>query len=995
MNTEKIYEQIYELLEDFFGKDSNVPAFYHDAWFILKNSHLFKTSSHLIGHCLREIESAILDTLLLKEKEECREGKDGRAKKIEKITDDVLNLIGCDKEKELNEIKKKWKELELHKYAHRRNIDTPRDIEEVKKIFEDFNSILSTLLPYLSFYAHKIKPKIDELINSGNKSNVLEEFGKTIPKNPYFLSYFFSKIDSTWLSELREKQFFKNPPEPYEEGMYIISPTWPQIEFLKRVIKEDPKATEEVIGCILEMEENGNAKILDDLIEIIAEMPLDSLNLDDEKIKGLCEKIREWMEKADYLMHPLFLPNVLWKAIINITKIDKECGLTLVEYLLRITKHGHKVYSVLLDHRQIVMELYPEFVSIVELRGLELLCSLLEQAIQYEEPNLQGDEDYSHIWYNEAKKEQHDLKGILVAGILKNAEFMIENGISPLESILDVIENRRFKVFCRIARDIIEPYKHQSKYLQKRYENLISKCKKEEEKHLYWKPLTDDRYEEYKSKFANLKVSDIISELKKNEKPDYSIANALEDVIKEDPGKFVKEIDKFGGIHPLYQERLMRALYVLLERGISFDWEKVLKLIKEIVYKGSNEENILFTIARLINYAFEKNFIPIDYKDELWEVIDGILSKLDKLEISNGTQLNYIVIIDCMLNYLDKLDIVYDIYNPILNTLEGAAIASLILYTRWLKENNKIKDLNSIPEVKSRLEYYLNKRTSVIIHAVYGFYFHSLLNIDERWTKDIIHKIFLEDNWEYFWGAWCAYVQASRPHYKVYNLLKDIYTHAIENMKYLECIENIEYLKALVRHLVVLYGWGIISLDDPIFHKFWEKANGDVREKFISYIGQQLLKYELPGDVIQRFKTLWEWRMNYIKDLSNRQDFQRELKSFIHWFVSKKFDTEWALENLIKTVELAEEITSKHVYLALDVLVEMANEFPELVLRYLDLLTHKASKIILNLYEIRIKKSIEEISKILESKGRSDLEKELKKIKETINLRLGREIFSD
>jgi hypothetical protein len=201
--------------------------------------------------------------------------------------------------------------------------------------------------------------------------------------------------------------------------------------------------------------------------------------------------------------------------------------------------------------------------------------------------------------------------------------------------------------------------------------------------------------------------------------------------------------------------------------------------------------------------------------------------------------------------------------------------------------------------------------------------------------------------------------------------------------------------KALVRHLVVLYGWGIISLDDPIFHKFWEKANGDAREKFISYVGQQLLKYELPGDVIQRFKTLWEWRMSYIKDLSNRQDFQKELKSFIHWFVSKRFDDKWALENLIKTVELADEITEEHVYSALDVLVEMAKKFPELVLRYLDLLTRKVSEGILNSYEIKIRKSTEEISKILKSKGRSDLEKELKKIKETINLRLGRKVFSD
>ena len=976
MNNEKIYEQIYKLLEDFFGKDSNVPAFYRDAWLILNNSRLFKTSSHLIGHCLREIDSAVLDTLLPGEKERRENREDSRSKKIEKIIDDILNLIGSDKEKELNEIKEKWKELKLHGYAHRRNIDSPRDIEEVKKIFEDFNRVLSTLLPNLVLYVDTIKERIDKLITNKN----LKEFGKTIPKNPYFLSYFFSKIDSTWLPELRKKGFFSNPPEPYQEGMYIIYPTWPQIEFLKRIIKEDPKATEEVIGCILDMKENENAKILDDLIEIIAEMPLDSLSLDDKKIKSLCEKIREWMEKADYLMYPLFLPNVLWKAVINITKIYKECGLTLVEYLLRITKHGHKIYSVLLDHRQIVMELYPEFVSIVELHGLELLCSLLEKAIQYEEPNLQGDEDYSHIWYITEKKHQRTLKGILVAGILKNAQFMIENGISSLESILDVIEKRRFKVFCRIARDIIEPYKHQSEYLQKRYENLISKCKKEEEirEDLCWKPLRDDRYEEYKSKFANLKVSDIINELKKHEKPDHSIANALEEVIKDDPEKFVKEIDKFVGIHPLYQKRLIRALHVSLERGISFDWEKVLKFTKEIVYKWSNEENILLTITELINKAIGKDSISVDYKDELWEVIDGILNKLDKLEIDEEITLK---------------DIYYhDVYGSIISNLEGSAIACLILYTSWLKKNNKIKDLNSIPEVKSKLEYYLNKQTSAIIHTVYGFYLHSILNIDENWTKDMIPKIFPKDSIEHFWWAWCAYVQANRPHYKVYNLLKDIYAHAIENMKY--DIES-ECSRGLVRHLVFLYGWGIISLDNPIFHKFWEKANDDAREEFISYVGQYLLKDEKAKDVIERFRALWEWRISYIKDLSNRQDFQKELKSFIHWFVSKRFDDKWALENLIKTVKLVDEITEEYVCSALGVLVEMAKKFPELVLRYLDLLTHKASERILNSYKRKIRKSIEEISKTLELNGRNDLEKELKKIKETINLKLGREIFSD
>jgi len=394
-----------------------------------------------------------------------------------------------------------------------------------------------------------------------------------------------------------------------------------------------------------------------------------------------------------------------------------------------------------------------------------------------------------------------------------------------------------------------------------------------------------------------------IIKLKIHEKPDYSIANAL-----DNPEKFAEEVDKLIEAYPSYKERLIRDLRASLKQCTL---EKALKLIKEIV-KRSTKKDILLEIVKLLIDTFEENLIPVDYKDELWEVIDGILNKLDKLEIEGRIRLR---------------DIVNDKYNfTIFNTVEGAAIASLILYTSWLKENNKIKDLNSIPGVKGRLEYYLNNQTSIIIHAVYGFYLHTLLKIDEHWTKDMMPKIFPKDRVEHFWGAWCAYVQATYLYDEAYSLLREIYCHAIENMKYdaeLECNEN------LVHHLADLYGWGRISLDDDIFHKFWEKANDDAREEFISYVGQYLLKDEKAKDVIERFRALWEWRISYIEGLSNRQDFQKELKSFIHWFVSRKFDDKLALENLIKTVELADEITDEHVYLALDVLLEMANEFPE------------------------------------------------------------------
>jgi hypothetical protein len=270
-------------------------------------------------------------------------------------------------------------------------------------------------------------------------------------------------------------------------------------------------------------------------------------------------------------------------------------------------------------------------------------------------------------------------------------------------------------------------------------------------------------------------------------------------------------------------------------------------------------------------------------------------------------------------------------------------------------------------------------------------FWNSLLSyIDKHWTKDMIYKIFPKENEEYFFGAWCGYVEFNYPYHEV-SLLKDVYAYAIENIKY--DLES-ECNRGLVHHLVFLYGWGKISLNEPIFQRFWEKVNDNIRGYFIRYAGQQLKKDEIPRGVIQRFKELWKWRLDYIRNTLNKNDFQKELENFIEWMNSKKLDDKWALENLIETIKLSNSITYEHISV-LETLIETVNKFPELVLSYLDLLIYKISEIDLNLYITEIKKFIEEISEILKSNEKSDLKEELEKIKKTINLKLGKDVFSD
>jgi hypothetical protein len=256
----------------------------------------------------------------------------------------------------------------------------------------------------------------------------------------------------------------------------------------------------------------------------------------------------------------------------------------------------------------------------------------------------------------------------------------------------------------------------------------------------------------------------------------------------------------------------------------------------------------------------------------------------------------------------------------------------------------------------------------------------------------MIYKIFPTNNEEYFFGAWCAYIKNNYPDYETYSLLKDIYAYAIENMKY--NIKESECYEDLVHHLIFLYERGIISPDEPIFQRFWENVDDNIRGDFIRYVGQQLKKDEIPSDVIQRFKELWKQHLDHIKNTSNKNNFQRELKNFIEWMNSKKLDDKWALENLIETIKLSNSITYEHISV-LETLIEAVNKFPELVLNYLDLLIYKVSEINLDIHITEIKKFIEEISEILKSNEKNDLKKELENIKGTINLKLGKDVFSD
>ncbi len=102
-------------------------AFYLDACKIMEDPNQFKSSIHIVGHLLREIESAIRDVLLLvsrREKSLLHKKKSKKKILILKKLKKILSALGISEEEPIYKFwidiaKKQEGSKKLYKFAHR------------------------------------------------------------------------------------------------------------------------------------------------------------------------------------------------------------------------------------------------------------------------------------------------------------------------------------------------------------------------------------------------------------------------------------------------------------------------------------------------------------------------------------------------------------------------------------------------------------------------------------------------------------------------------------------------------------------------------------------------------------------------------------------------------------------------------------------------------------------------------------------------------------
>ncbi len=433
--------------------------------------------------------------------------------------------------------------------------------------------------------------------------------------------------------------------------------------------------------------------------------------------------------------------------------------------------------------------------------------------------------------------------------------------------------------------------------------------------------------------------------------------------VAEHPEKYTDEIDRFldNNLDPTYIRYTISGFSRAIENGDPVSYEKVFKLCKWVVdhprdvpgrqiTKGLREDfeidvgwsKTRHEIARLIEEVFKKKAeLPYSLREIIWNIIEPL---------TNDPEPD--------LEYESKYD--GESLNPLTlswNTIRGKALHGVMDYSMWVfnqikKEREVIEgsspSFKDMLEVQKVLDKHLDLQGCLFARnltdrAVYGQWLPQLIHVDPGWVKSNLFKIFPK---EYELrplreAAWNTYLSYSKLHTQVYDVIKDVYFSEINELKVGK--EENKTPKTpknkLTEHVIMLYVWDRISLEEnDLISLFYKVATPELSAYSIEFIGRSINRERsLNAEIINKFKELWEWRIDKLGGIQNLND--KELAAFGWWFASGTCGDDWAFPYLETTLQRTTLKESK-----MDVFEHISRvflEFPDQSLRCLDLFIEK------------------------------------------------------
>jgi len=822
-------------------------AFWRDACRLMEMEPLLESTTHLVGHLLREIESSLRDVLMpISEPSEqgANKKKPSGDEKHKAEIEAVLKVLEIP---EISPVGQTWLSLPgrnnkygLHKRAHRKALDRPRPIDsEFREFWNKMQAVLDGVLDRFEAKYAKVFCLLDELAAKHEPTKQdLEELCNSIPNSFATRRYFFDRLHSPgWLNKLQQEGFFQNPPEPEEasEGGEIRL-LWPQSRYLVRMASQEPAIVLEIAQEILKTG-TKNIFVHEDLADAARLMPPEMA----EMVASWVEKEIEWLKEQEDL--DFSLAEKLGELVIYLAKNNQvEAALALLRELLAVLpnpqssrwgqepiarikdyEYSEILYEVALPSpcttmsRNLILENYrPRLLEVAGEPTFEMLCNLLDNAVR-----LSPAQDYSHSHRVRIEDDPLGIRELLISAVRDAAEHLARHNPVAVSDLVSVLESYNWTIFHRLALHLLRRFPNE-------VQGLIAARLTERDRfqNQQW-------FYEYK-----LLLSEQFSLLP---------SEAQETILA-----WIKE--GLTNVSWVSESEADRASYLKMWKRNWLHWLSIL---------GSA--------------------LPEPWQQQYEHLVEE-LGAAEPLQPTGGIR-------------------------PLLfesNNLKSPA------------ELEATRDFDEMPTVREVLEGDLDpeQELSPLIWYTCGKQLPELINRDWNWTVEKLEKIFPKD--EAFQklrhAAWEGYVTSDPPYLDLFAILREEYSQAIDHFGR-PAHEELCFLnpdEALTQHLMQLYWHGQLELgeSDQLLERFFKKAPEQNRVAFMRGLGWLLSRdqSEVSPELLERLQRLWEWRIGKILGLPAITIYASELKTFGSWFACGRFDSQWAIAQLMEVFKLAQDV---------------------------------------------------------------------------------------
>jgi hypothetical protein len=464
---ERIYQNL-RLLGD------GPAAFYRDACKIVNGfTDQFESCTHLVGHLVREIESA-LRYVLGPISDSQLAGKDKGAKHKAEILG-IAAALGIP---ETDPIVQTWLELASKDYeyapskvAHREALGRPRPFDsDFSDWWNNIQAIFDTVLERFRLHYLKSLELVEQRLGKEHPSAADAQFIRQhVPNDIATLTYFFDRCTPDWLPFLRDEGFFRHQTDEQP---------WPQSRYLARAASTK---SSEVSEILFQTSETNNTFILVDFVGALLAMPV-------ELASKFADTASAWGVNSQ---DPL-LADQLGNLIAHLAQHGYgDQALRVAEGLLAVlpareTKSvpgdgsddspgnssppGATVRPNLWNYEQILKTKVPTLIEAAGLPALRFLCGLLDRSLQLPRSvNEDVAADYSYIWRraieDHAQDRDQGLDSLLVGAIRDAAEQIAQKGRTQTLEVAAQLDNLGRPIFRRIELYVLARFKNEAKDL--------------------------------------------------------------------------------------------------------------------------------------------------------------------------------------------------------------------------------------------------------------------------------------------------------------------------------------------------------------------------------------------------------------------------------------------------------------------------------------------------------------------------------------------------